>query len=315
LIKILIVGLGTIGIRHFESLYNSNLNLSIDCMDCSVLKLEKIENFIKKKKNKKKIKLFSSLTQIDQNYDFLIHSTSSDVRLKTLIEILRNSKIKYSILEKILVQSLEDLKDLDNLCSKFKKSWVNTPMHELELYKKIKKRINVEDLKSIEFNYFEGLACNSIHFIDFVSSWKNLLPCKIDTTQAGKWYVSKRKGFMDLFGKLTIFYPDKTKLILKSFENRLDYHCIINEKKKWKLIEREKCFYSDDGIKESGEVEFQSQLTSTIVNKILSFEKCDLPLTQWSVKCHEILIKSLLNYWNSYNKGQFQNKNKFLPIT
>ena len=37
---------------------------------------------------------------IDKNY-ILIHSTSSDVRLVTLRKILKISKIKYAILEKI----------------------------------------------------------------------------------------------------------------------------------------------------------------------------------------------------------------------
>ena len=47
-------------------------------------------------------------------------------------------------------------------------------MHEIDLYKKLKKKININNVSKIEFNNFDGLACNSIHFIDFISTWKKI---------------------------------------------------------------------------------------------------------------------------------------------
>ena len=56
------------------------------------------------------------------------------MRVNTLELILNRSNIKFAILEKVLCQSLEDLKKIKLLSSSFKKCWVNTPMHEWDLY-------------------------------------------------------------------------------------------------------------------------------------------------------------------------------------
>ena len=217
--KFLIIGLGTIGYRHFESLYNSNNNFHIDCYDISKISRDRVYNSLNLKK-KHKVRLLKSLSELDFKYDFLINATSSDVRLKILKKILKKTKFRYVILEKILAQSVTDLRSLNLISKNFKKCWVNTPMHELDLYKKLKKKINIHRVKKIEFNYFDGLACNAIHFIDFISTWKNQLPIKINTSNLKNWYMSKRKGFFDVYGSLEIIYPDQTELILKSFKSK-----------------------------------------------------------------------------------------------
>ena len=312
MIKILIIGLGTIGFRHFQSLCNFETQIEIDCCDLSDKALRKVQDYSNEINNSHKVTILQNLDQIKKNYDFLIHSTSANIRLKTLKMILKKSKIKFAIFEKILVQNLNDLNEIEQLSSSFNKCWVNTPMHEWDLYNKIKKQINISDVKQIEFNFFDGLACNAIHFIDFVSSWKNQLPSKIDNSNLFEWYESKRKGFFDVYGELKIIFPDKTILILRSNPNKSDYHCIIREKnRKWTLIEKEEKFFSSDGYAENGKVEFQSELTKKIIHKIIKKEKCYLPDLQWSVKCHHILIKSLLNYWNSY----YKTNDNIIPIT
>ena len=66
------------------------------------------------------------------------------------------------------------------------------------------------------------------------------------------------------------------------------------------------------GLKqEFGIVEYQSELTNKIIQKILKKGSCELPDIHWSIKCHKILINSMLNYWNQYNKVNI----KKLPVT
>jgi len=312
LIKILIIGLGSIGIRHFESIYYSKNKTHIDCLDVSESVLNKIKIYIEDENCAHKIRIFNDINRLDKNYDILIHSTNSNVRINTLQLILKRSNIKFAILEKVLCQSLEDLKKIKLISKSFKKCWVNTPMHEWDIYNKIKKQININDVSKIEFNNCEGMACNTIHKIDFVSSWKNQLPDRIDTSNLGEWYDSKRKGFFDVYGEMTVIYPDKTELILRSYKGKSDYHCLISEnKQKWILNEKDEKFSSTSGYKGTGVVEYQSQLTQKIINKILDNENCNLPNIDWSIKCHEILIVSLLSYWNSYYKVNHST----LPIT
>ena len=65
------------------------------------------------------------------------------------VKILKKTKFRYVILEKILAQSVTDLRSLNLISKNFKKCWVNTPMHELDLYKKLKKKINIHRVKKI----------------------------------------------------------------------------------------------------------------------------------------------------------------------
>ena len=298
--KFLIIGLGTIGYRHFESLYNSKKNYHIHCFDISKKSIQRVENLIKSKKNDHVVKIIKRIDKIDDQYDFLLHATSSDVRLKIIKRILRYSRFKYAILEKILTQSVTQLKEYKLISKNFKMCWVNTPMHEIDLYKKLKKKININNVSKIEFNNFDGLACNSIHFIDFISTWKKNLPVKIDTSNLRNWYRSKRKGFFDVFGELRIVYKDKTVLVLKSYKKNRNYHCKIHDNKTvWTLNESKNSFYSSNGYLRKGKVEYQSQLTNLIVEKIMKYKHCDLPNLNWSIQCHTPLLESLLKYWNS----------------
>lgn len=312
MIKFLIIGLGTIGYRHFESLYKCNEYFSIDCYDISEQSISRVKNYVNLKKKKHKVKFLRSLNKLDKKYDFLIHATSSNIRLKTLKKILKNTNIKFCILEKLLAQNLNDLNKFKLIFKNIENCWVNTPMHEWDLYIKFKKKINIDNVSKIEFNYFDGLACNAIHFIDFVSTWKKQLPKNLDTSKLKNWYKSKRNGFFDVYGKLIIVYPDNTILVLKSYKNKKNYHCHVYEKNnKWTLIENEKKFYSTNGFKQTGVVEYQSQLTSKIIKKIIKSKKCELPKLDWSIECHIPFLKSLLKYWNSSYNTNIKN----LPIT
>ena len=312
MIKILVVGLGNIGFRHFESLLKSKNNYEIYCYDKSKSALQRVRELIENTNHSQRVKIINNIDEINNNHDFLIHATSSDVRLKTFSQILSKSKIKFAILEKILAQNIDHLNRINIVSKNLQNCWVNTPMHEWDLYSRIKKKINVKNINKIEFNNFDGLACNAIHFIDFFSSWKKMLPNKIETSRLSNWYESKRKGFFDVFGKLEIIYPDQATLTLTSNKNSSNYHCIIKEnKRKWTLIENEKIFFSSDGYKENGIIEYQSQLTDIIINKIITKGDCELPKLDWSIDCHRILINSLLNYWNVY----FNKNDEILPIT
>ena len=59
--KFLIIGLGTIGYRHFESLYNSKKNYHIHCFDISKKSIERVENLIKSKKNDHVVKIIKRI--------------------------------------------------------------------------------------------------------------------------------------------------------------------------------------------------------------------------------------------------------------
>lgn len=310
--KILIVGLGRVGIRHFESVMKLNTISQIDCVETDPKKIKNAYSLITEGQ-KIQINFYQDFESIKKNYDFLILATTADIRLDVLKKIIKKTKIKFSIFEKVLAQSQDHLNEFIALSTNFKKSWVNTPMGQIDLYKKLKNKINISSIKEVHFNNFRGLACNAIHFVDFVSSWKKALPIKINSKELNKvWIKAERQGFYDIHGKLEIYYKDETKLILISSEKSEEYHCkILTNENIWTLIEKEKTFFSDDGEKYFGKVNYQSEMTNVLVEEIQNTENCTLPTLEWSVKCHVLLIENLLQHWNLCNSSKY----KRLPIT
>tara|TARA_B100000963_G_scaffold361604_1_gene398056 strand:+ start:5835 stop:6773 length:939 start_codon:yes stop_codon:yes gene_type:complete len=312
LTKILIIGLGRIGFYHFQSLLKSKSNLKLDCIDISKNKINKVKNYVKKLKNHKKIRLLNSFEKIDKKYDFLIHATNADVRLKTLQKVLSLSEIKFGILEKNLSGSLIELRKFYDLNDKFKKCWVNTFRHESTIWKKFKKKVKIDNISLIEFRGVQGLACNAIHAIDLVSSWKKKLPLSIEISNLEKWYKSKKRiGFIDFHGEIEVIFPDNLRLLIRGHQRYEDLICHVHEKsKKWTLSEINGTFFCKTD-KINAKFEYQSEMTSKLIKKIIKYGDCDLPRLNWSIKCHDILLKTLLKNWNIW----FNTSYKKIPIT
>ncbi len=310
--KILIIGLGRIGFYHFQSLLKSKSNLKLDCIDISKNKINKVKNYVKKLKNHKKIRLLNSFEKIDKKYDFLIHATNADVRLKTLQKVLSLSEIKFGILEKNLSGSLIELRKFYDLNDKFKKCWVNTFRHESTIWKKFKKKVKIDNISLIEFRGVQGLACNAIHAIDLVSSWKKKLPLSIEISNLEKWYKSKKRiGFIDFHGEIEVIFPDNLRLLIRGHQRYEDLICHVHEKsKKWTLSEINGTFFCKTD-KINAKFEYQSEMTSKLIKKIIKYGDCDLPRLNWSIKCHDILLKTLLKNWNIW----FNTSYKKIPIT
>ena len=55
------------------------------------------------------------------------------------------------------------------------------------------KKVKIDNISLIEFRGVQGLACNAIHAIDLVSSWKKKIPLSIEITNFEKWYKSKKE--------------------------------------------------------------------------------------------------------------------------
>ena len=68
------------------------------------------------------------------------------------------------------------------------------------------KKVKIDNISLIEFRGVQGLACNAIHAIDLVSSWKKM-PLSIEITNFEKWYKkAKRIGFIDFNGEIEVIF-------------------------------------------------------------------------------------------------------------
>ena len=166
-IDICLIGLGNIGFRHLQSLLKIKYLNRLDIIDISFK-----DDFLKKIK---KLNKYSVNINYERNYnslltkyDFLIISTNSDVRFKSLINFLKNSFATNIILEKILFNKRNHYINLNTLIKKYNLSiWINCPRRTYKIYKLIRKKFisKFPFEMNITGNYW-NLASNSIHYID-----------------------------------------------------------------------------------------------------------------------------------------------------
>ncbi len=161
--KILIVGFGSIGRRHYKNLLNFNKNFFF-----YILTRQKI------KKNKKNTKFISNIKEIEQNVDYVFICTGANEHLKYIYLFI--SKTQKIFVEKPLSQNSKGIKKLYKLCKKYEiKIFVGYNLVFLDSLIMLKKIIKKEKILkvSIKTNYDLRLWRKNINYKNSVSASKD----------------------------------------------------------------------------------------------------------------------------------------------
>ncbi len=310
----LIIGLGNIGKRHLESLVNVK-NSFIYLKDSNEKNLNKILIAYRKKK----IKKISNLNEIKTKIDLAIIATNSDQRPKALSQLIKYSKVKNIILEKIVFQKLEYFKKFLYISKKKKINiFVNYPRRFWKIFQKIKSEIkNNKSNFEITFKGNNwGLCCNSIHFIDlfFFLSFEKIVSMNYYNFLSKKIYNSKRKGFYELKGKLNYECNNNNKLILIDSRKLKNYFFTIKfanivykfETKKNKyIIERTRSKIIKSKKKFIYKIPKQSELTEQYLKYFDSGKPNLLTSLNESYIHHKIFFDSIRENFDAKNKNLF----------
>ena len=201
--KILIVGLGPMGIAHLKSFQNKSSKYQIFLSD---LNMSKIAN-----KNFKLFKKFRNLilsNDLPKNLklDLVIISTNSKERYIVIRKVLDTNKVKNILLEKFIFLNIKDYNLFKKLVkrNKIKNVFVNTwgdyLMKNLKIISLLKNKKNLK--LTINFNKGDMLT-NLIHYFDMVYSF----------TEEKKFHLiykkvriirSKRKEYNEIDGNLIV---------------------------------------------------------------------------------------------------------------
>ena len=168
--SIVVIGLGSIGKRHLESLIKLKHKYKIYLIDKNLKALEFCKKNICKNTNLHNFFFPNKISDLPRFIDLAIIATNADKRREVTEKLIYQSSIKYIIFEKIAFQSITDFKKIIYFLNKRGiKSWVNCPSRLFPIYKKLKKEINKKPLiMTIEGNNW-GMASNSVHYLDLLS--------------------------------------------------------------------------------------------------------------------------------------------------
>ena len=308
--NILILGCGNLGKRYLEGIIKSKLNLNIYLVETDSNTYSNLNKNISNLNTEHKIFIFKSIHQLKQKYfNLLINSTPASGRFKLIEKCILKFKIDNLILEKVLENNIDELKKFEGL--RLKNCWVNTFLRTLKIFR---------DIKNLENKYIRmevkggnwGLLCNAIHYIDLVSWLIDKEPEEILTKKLSQNLIkSKRKGFVEIYGKLKVKYDVFTELELICDNSNKDLEILFESniiKFKYNLINGKFESVNKEGLYK---IPYQSEMSKDLIENILIKNYCNLTEIDESIKLHQIFISKIVNFSNSIKA---ENLN-YIPIT
>lgn len=312
--EILIAGAGQLGSRYLQGLSRYTEPLRIHVYDIAAESLERAnDRWLECDPRSHAVVFTRDLNTVPQTIDVAIVATNADVRVNLVEQICRIASVRYWILEKVLAQRTYDLRRLLEATAASEGAWVNTPMYLWPLYAQLRGQTMGEHPVHAYFGGFRGLACNAIHYMDYVSRWNGCAVERVDTTGLkGSWVSTKRPGFYEVEGELTVSFSDGSTLVVAGSEEPtgLDFRVRSNDDV-WTIDETNGVASSESGKAINLPILRQTELTAPLVERVLSEGRCDLPTVDVSVRQHEPLIAALVSHWNANMK----NKLDHAPIT
>ena len=315
--NVLIVGTGQLGSRYLQGLAVCSTIIEIWCFDPSLDSLKTAKERweeVEGSTTKHKIHWIQNFSELPKKIDLAFVVTTADVRLQVMQSISQYCSIRYLVLEKVLVQSSNQLDELQQVVRDVERVWVNTAKRMITWHQKLCDVIaDGNAVKVYVGNNDWGLASNGVHFLDLVYWWSDEKLVSVDTSCLDMtWFESKRPGFFEITGILKAKYSCGSELILESRTNGegLLIH-VKNLEGEWIIDEKNGIATGPKGKTILGRIENQSEMTARLVESILKTGQCELPSFEESSQTHQIFLQSMLEHWNKN-----QNKNdSIIPIT
>lgn len=314
--NVVIIGAGQIGSRHLQALKAVKTPLEIWVSDNSDESLKIAKERYESMNTSGGEHVLHYQNQLPQNlsFDIAIIATTSGPRAILTKEFLKKNKIKYLILEKLLFQNKNDYSQIAKLLkSKKVKTWVNCPMRMMPFYAGLKKEFDKQKITYILHGNQSGLATDLIHHLDYISHLTGSSEFSMDTHLLDKkTKESKRKGYLEITGTLIAEFKNGSVGFFrcddKGFTPKLIE--IISEDKIYIIKESEgKALVSKSPEWQWQEINatlpYQSQLTTTLVENLISSGKCDLPIYEESSKHHLQSLEPLRKFLNKVSKKKY----------
>ena len=321
--KILLIGLGNIGLRHLESILKIKTKIEISCYDKFKIKYKEINKIIDQNKFNKNI-IIKTINQsyFDNNYDLVIFASTANGRYTLLKNILKSVKINFIIFEKIVFQSESQFyKSLKLITENKIKAWVNCTRRQYKSYQYLAKIIENNNIKNFHMTVsgnFE-FSSNLIHFIDLFSFLSNTDKMKLVNYNLHSIKNSKRKNFYEFSGFAKIVcennnnlqvnnnVKDKNGVFVHLKSNKFEMQFNENTSKFLIIKNNLKINYKKFNFKHI----YISQIMTEIYEDIIFNKSCNLTTINSSYFHHILFLKKFTVFFNLKKNLNL----KSLPIT
>jgi len=321
--QILLIGAGQLGSRHLQGLLKRKVSQIIYVVDPSLVSLETAKIRADEITHEHKVHYKVSWENLPVFFDLVIVATNSNVREKVVEKLMNEYHVNNLILEKVLFQKLDSFNKISLLLNQSNtKTWVNHPRRLFKSYCDFKLLLNPQTPKVYQVTGGNwGLGCNGLHFIDLILFLSESKIGSLDSEWIDDEILeSKRIGFVEFTGTIkgqlencsTFFISslkdESSAITITIFDSKTRY--IIQEGGTPQIL----ILKDDSNFKPSiipFSIEFQSNLTTQLVDDIFHNGDCNLPTFNEACDAHKPFIKCLLNTYNTL-KGI---ENNILPIT
>ena len=307
--NIVIVGLGALGRRHLQSILDMDLELDITCVDIIRNGNETLGDF--DYDSNIKLRYTYEMSELPHNIDLAIIATSSAPRRVIFEELISKAEVKNLIFEKVLFQKMEDYFAVKKMIvEKGIKVWVNCARREWQSYQELArwgalKRPFLINVYGGEW----GLACNGIHMLDLIEYIVGAgTISEIKCTLLDEIAESKRQGYKEVYGNIsgkvgkygtfniTCMKGSDVPFVIE-FVTAEGIYRVLEDSGKLEIYDKDREYQC---MSKSFSVEYQSQLTSKIVESILSNGCCNLPQYEESMELHIKMLSPMLDFFKGY---------------
>lgn len=303
--RIAVIGAGQLGSRHLQALCRSHLAFDVHVADPSPASLDIARQRLAEVNGGNVTATFTDRLPDGAHYDVVVVATSSGPRAAATRDLLTRCTVGAVIFEKILFTRLEDYDAIGSLLAqKGVKAWVNCPRRMYPHTKPLSALLSGPVSLAMQGGMW-GMACNSIHFVDFVAHL-----CGTDTFT---WDVSgldpvlhesPRHGYREFSGTLVVRGDDGSVVRLSAIADSAASPVvhIIGSAGSAVLDEINNIgtlYRRDEGWKPeafSFRLPYQSELTHLAVESILADGQCPLTPYDVSARLHRPMLKAFLDH-------------------
>lgn len=309
--SILLVAVGGIGFRHFQALLNCQSDFELHVVDTSIDAVNRARTYAGEQQSRKQIHYYHAVSELKpaMHFQIAIIATSSLVRRAIFEELITHCKVQTVIFEKVLFPELKDYEEVGELLQKNSISaYVNCARRVQDIYQELCKETRHSKWLHAQIVGADwGMACNAIHMVDLFAYLSSAAVEHITCSGVlleNQIYDSKRKGYIEFYGKLIGKIGEKTTYRIECSHGKAAPTIeLFTEKAYYCINEADGCITKQ--ALESGEFEekyfrltYVSQTTTQVVEMLLRKQPVELTSYEESAKLHIPVFKEFLKRRN-----------------